>query len=87
VAGTIAEVKAQLGEAFKRTDDVSGALEGALSMIEEAQAIVLAATDGSMHRAVEQLTSALVETRETIQQSMTSLGSAIQEVRDYCDSL
>ena len=87
MAGTIAEVKAQLGEAFKRTDDVSGALEGALSMIEEVQAIVIAATDGSMHQAVELLTSALVQAREAIEQSMTSLGSATQEVRDYCDGL
>jgi ABC-type transporter Mla subunit MlaD len=87
VAGTIADVKAQLGEAFKRTEEVTGALEGALTMIEEVQALVLAATDGSVHRAIEQLTSALVETRDSIQDSMSSLGSAVQEGRDYCDAL
>ena len=84
---TIADVKSQLGEAFKRTDEVTGQLDGALTMIEEAQAIVLAATDGSAHRAVEQLTSALMETRERIQESLAVLGSAVQEVRDYSDGL
>ncbi len=87
MASTIADVKAQLGEAFKRTEEVTGALEGALTMIEEVQALVLAATDGSAHRAVEQLTGALVATRDSIQESMASLGSAIQEGRDYSEAL
>ncbi|CAO5150634.1 conserved hypothetical protein [Frankia sp. AiPs1] len=87
MSGTIADVKAQLDEAFRRTEEVAGQLEGALGMLEEAQAMVIAATDGSEHRAVEQLTSALVETRDTLQMSLASLGSAVQEVRDYRDGL
>jgi phage shock protein A len=87
VAGTIADVKAQLEEAFRRTEEVTGQLEAALTLIEEAQAMVVAATDGSEHRAVEQLTSALVEARDTLQTSLASLGSAVQEVRDYRDGL
>jgi tRNA U34 5-carboxymethylaminomethyl modifying GTPase MnmE/TrmE len=83
----IADAKAQLGEAFKRTEDVTGTLESALTMIEEVQAIVLAATDGSANRAVEQLTGALIEARDTIQQSMATLGAAIQEGRDYSEAL
>jgi hypothetical protein len=87
VAGTIADVKAQLDEAFRRTEEVNGQLEAALTLIEEAQAMVVAATDGSEHQAVEQLTSALVEARDTLQTSLASLGSAVQEVRDYRDGL
>jgi hypothetical protein len=87
VVSTVADLKAQLGEAFKRIEEGSGALEGALTMFEEAQAIMLAATDGSVHRAVEQLTGALVATRDVLQESMSSLGSAIQEARDYGEAL
>jgi len=87
VSGSIAEVKAQLDEAFRRAEEVAGQLEGALTLLEEAQAMVIAATDGSEHQAVELLTSALVETRETLATSLAALGSAVQEVRDYRDSL
>lgn len=87
MAGTIADVKAQLDEAFRRTEDVSGQLEGALNLIEEAQAMVVAATDGSEHVAVEQLTAALVETRDSLETALAALGSAVQEVRVYRDGL
>ncbi|ABW14352.1 hypothetical protein MXD62_31645 [Frankia sp. Mgl5] len=87
MAGTIADVKAQLDEAFRRTEDVTGQLEGALNMIEEAQAMVVAATDGSEHLAVEQLTSALVETRDSLENALAALGNAVQEVKVYRDGL
>ena len=87
MAGTIADVKAQLDEAFRRTEDVTGQLEGALNLIEEAQAMVVAATDGSEDAAVEQLTAALVETRDTLQNALAALGAAVQEVKVYRDRL
>ncbi|MBX6390529.1 MAG: hypothetical protein IRZ08_16310 [Frankia sp.] len=87
MSGSIAEVKAQLDEAFRRAEEVAGQLEGALTLIEDAHALVIAATDGSEHHAVEQLTSALVDTRDTLSQSLAALGSAVAEVRDYRDSL
>jgi hypothetical protein len=87
VSGSIAEVKAQLDEAFRRAEEVTGQLEGALTLLEEAQAMVVAATDGSEHHAVELLTSALVDTRDQLAQSLAALGSAVQEVRDYRDGL
>jgi ABC-type transporter Mla subunit MlaD len=87
VSSTISDVKSQLEEAFRRTEDVSGRLAGALVTIEEAQAIVLAATDGSAHSAVEQLTSALGQTRDTIEEAMSTLAAAVAEVRDYSAGL
>jgi hypothetical protein len=87
VTSTISDVKEQLGEAFKRIEEVTGLMGGVLSMIEEAQAMVLAATDGSVNRAVEQMTGALIEARERMQESLGSIGAAVREAQDYSDSL
>lgn len=87
MASTISDVKSQLDEAFRRTEDVNGRLAGALVTIEEAQAIVLAATDGSSHSSVEQLTSALGHTRDSIEEAMSALTSAVEEVRGYSAGL
>ncbi|MGF7234623.1 MAG: hypothetical protein ACQSGP_06660 [Frankia sp.] len=87
MASTISDVKSQLDEAFLRTEDVNGRLAGALVTIEEAQAIVMAATDGSSHSSVEQLTSALGHTRERIEEAISALNSAVEEVRGYSAGL
>jgi hypothetical protein len=87
MASTISDVKSQLDEAFKRTDDVSGRLSAALITLEEAQALVLSATDGSNNRAIEQMTSALVEVREGIEEMMTTLSAAVKEAQEYSAGL
>lgn len=84
---SIVDVKSQLDEAFKRTDDVTGRLQGALVTLEEAQALVLSATDGSNNRAIEQITSALAETRETLEEALTALTAAVKEAQEYSASL
>jgi hypothetical protein len=87
VTSTVSDVKEQLSEAFKRIEEVTGLMGGVLGMVEEAQAMVLAATDGSVHRAVEQLTGSLIEARERMQESLGSIGAAVREAQDYSDSL
>src|SRR5512142_3260033 len=87
VSSSIVDVKSQFDEAFERTDDVTGRLQGALVTLEEAEALVLSATDGSNNRAIEQIISALTETRETLEEALAALTSAVKEAQEYSASL
>ncbi len=87
MSNNIVDVKSQLDEAFERTDDVTDRLQGALVTLEEAEAFVLSAADGSNNRAIEQLISALAETRETLEEALAALTSAVKEAQKYRASL